>query len=82
MLCNQKSKVAIIILLSTLLAGCAGTMGAGIKEENRDISGIYDGIWTVEVQKAAGLQYYGKWNVSCGDMRRSFNMRVNDGAMF
>jgi len=81
MFLNREIKIATVLLLSTFVVSCAGTMGPGVSEKNRDTTGTFDGIWTVDVQKAAGTQYYGKWHVSCGDMRRSFNMRVNDGTM-
>lgn len=80
MLFKKKMNVATVILLSTVIAGCAGTLGS-IKEENRDTTGTYDGIWKVDVQKAAGIQYVGKWNMHCGDMRQTFNIRVEDGTI-
>jgi len=80
MLLSSKLKGITALLLSIFLAGCAGSLGGVVKEENRDTTGAFDGLWKVEVQKAAGLQYHGKWNMRCGDMRRTFNMRVVDGA--
>jgi len=78
---NRKLKARAVILLSTIVAGCVGTISGGIKEKDRDTAGTYDGYWQVHVQKAPGLQYLGNWNVSCGDMRRTFHMRVNEGAV-
>ena len=80
MLFKTKMEIAALILLSAVITGCAGTLGS-IKEENRDTTGIYDGIWKVDVLKAAGIQYVGKWNMHCGDMRTSFNLRVDDGTI-
>jgi len=59
MILNRKLRSATVLLLSTFIASCAGTLGGGIKEENRDTAGTYDGVWKVEVQKAPGLQYHG-----------------------
>jgi len=82
MLFNTKIKtIATTLAFSYLISGCFGVLGTGIKEENRDTTGAYDGIWVVEVQKAASLQTYGQWDISCGDMRRTFNIRVLDGTM-
>jgi len=80
MLINQDRKLAIVLLFSTFVASCAGTLG-GVKEENRDTTGKYDGVWSVEVQKAAGIQYVGKWNMHCGNMQNTFYVRVDDGAL-
>jgi len=77
---NKKRKLAIVLLFSTFAASCAGTL-TGIKEENRDTTGAYDGTWKVDVQKSAGLQYQGNWRMQCGDMQRTFYVRVDDGAM-
>jgi len=81
MFSNKKINALTVLLFSMFIVSCAGTIGPGISEENRDTTGTYDGIWTVDVKKAAGTQYYGKWIVRCGDMRQTFNMRVSDGTL-
>ncbi len=78
---NRKMKIASVLLLSIFIASCASAFSSGVKEKNKDTTGKYDGLWTVEVQKAAGVQYVGKWHMTCGDMRQTFKTNVNNGIM-
>lgn len=81
MLLGKFSKLTAVLTVAIVVSACAGTVLSPIEEEYRDTSGVYDGLWKVDVQKAAGTQIYGKWNMNCGDMRRTFNMRVTNGTM-
>lgn len=78
---TSKSRMAMVgATLSVVgLTGCASV--GTVSESERDVSGRYDGVWMVEIQKAAGLQYVQGWNMNCGDMRDSIPMLVKDGMM-
>lgn len=71
----NQSIIAIAFISS--LAGCAGV--GTVSESDRVKSDKYDGVWIVEIQKAATLQLIQGWQMSCGDMRRSFAVLVKDG---
>lgn len=78
----KSTKLAAVVLFATLVTGCAGSsIGGGIKEKNKDTTGAYDGTWTVAVQKAPSLQYIGNWNVTCGELERTFTMEVTDATI-
>lgn len=81
MLLIRNMKIATILLFSTFIASCAGTSGGRVSEQHRDTTGTYDGTWKVDVQKAISVQTFGQWIMNCGDMRQSFIVYVNDGAM-
>lgn len=74
-------KLVAAVALATIVSGCAGTVARPTPESARVTSGTYDGIWQVNVMKSAGTQYVGKWNLSCDDMRTTFNINVIDGAI-
>lgn len=80
MLLDKKIRVAAVLLISIFITSCAGIL-TEVKQENRDTASTYDGTWKVEVLKSAGSQFNGNWVLNCPDMRRTFNMRVNDGTI-
>lgn len=74
-------RMLAVSFLSAGIVGCAGTVPTQTSIDDRASSGQYDGIWQVNVQKSAAVQYYNNWHLNCGDMRNSFNIKVVDGTL-
>lgn len=75
------ARICTVAVLVAGLTGCAGTVAMKTKQSDRDRTGAFDGVWQVDVQKSAGLQYVGNWQVQCGDMRQVFSITVADGTV-
>ena len=75
------ARICTVAVLAAGLTGCAGTVAMKTSQTDRDQTGAYDGVWQVDVQKAAGLKYVGNWQMRCGDMRQTFNITVVDGTV-
>lgn len=81
MLLSRLSKITSVLIFSVVLTGCAGSVAMSTPESARVTTGAYDGVWEVNVLKSAGLQYVSGWQLSCGDMRHTFQIEVTDGAI-
>lgn len=66
-------------VLALSLSACVGSGAKIISESDKDISGIYDGLWDVRVHKHPALQYIQNWQMSCGDMRHETNLLISNG---
>jgi len=78
---NPFIKIAATTALVFTLSSCAGSVAMRTSEADREQTGQFDGMWQVDVQKAAGIQYVGAWQMNCGDMRHKFNITVEDGTI-
>lgn len=70
------------VAVSTLLlqTACVTNMSSPISESDKDTTGTFDGVWTAQVQRSAGLQYMpNNWQVRCNGKPREYDLMVRDG---
>ncbi len=80
MINRSKAVLVSAILSATLLTSC-GAVPMQVKSEDRDVAGLYDGVWNVAIAKGRALQYVQNWQFTCGDMSSSFHIAVDDGTI-
>lgn len=76
-----KQATGLLLALGVLTTtACVSNVSSQVKEENRDITGAFDGNWTAEVQKSAGQQLMpGNWIANCNGDPWKFNLDVKKG---
>lgn len=67
------------VILVMFLSGCVGSMTRATDESDRDLTGKFDGLWSVEVHKNPALQFIQNWQLSCANLERKTNLLVRDG---
>lgn len=67
------------VVLALLLSGCVGSMTRATEESDKDTTGKFDGLWSVQVHKSPALQFIQNWQLSCANLERKTNILVKDG---
>lgn len=66
-----------VVLLQT---ACVSNISSQVKEAEKDASGAFDGVWTVQVKRSAMQQHMpGNWIANCNGKPTKFAVRVKNG---
>lgn len=79
MLGKKHILVASLIGTTLLMQACASSV---VSDSERDTSGKFDGQYTMEVSKMAGVQFVENWRFNCGGKAYTTWMNVKDGRAF
>jgi len=81
-LLRRLARMSVIAVAAVALQACATTTSRIVSDDQRSTDGKYDGNWTFQVAKPAGLQYLpGNWEISCGGEQFDFKASVKNGVM-
>jgi len=72
---------ALLLLSSSVLIGCAGTVREPVLESNKDPSFQYDGVYLASVNHAGGIQYIENWEFNCSPQEFEFQFAVNESVV-
>ena len=76
---GEAGGLAALAVLASLLSACAGVTSE-IREENRDTSGEFDGLWEARlVEGRKSYNRFGNWTLKCDSWSERFLFDVSEG---
>lgn len=71
-------KWIVFHILLTLIAGC---VNQGVKPEERDRTGKFDGVWFATINIENQYNEYGRWGFNCSKAKFNMTLYIADGQM-